>query len=293
MQIKTALFVSLITSLLASGSGLAQSPITPDFQKFMNSYFDGLKQGEQDIKTYKPDYRLLLSEENFEPRLNATLKYEALTEPEGAIVTLRDKDSGAPLEACKTPCTLHLAPSQTYGITYFKAGHIPAELSLGPEDLKHETIPRSMGVNLFDAYLVGMRCYADFMAVQDKPDTDAKPCYRAPPVVPPGVNESGFCIMVFDVNNYGRTENIRATDCTHENFVRNSEMVVGTWSFTPKVERGMPVTQKDVKTKLTYRVMDDSGSLLPGPEGAMPKDYKKGEDYKPLERAKKGSDGGH
>lgn len=284
MKRKSAIISSLLTSLAIYGSGLAQSPITPDFQRFMSDYFNRLKQGEQDIKTIKPDYRLVLKEETFEPRLNATLEYEALTEPDGAIVTLRDVNTGAALESCKTPCTLHLAPSQTYGISYFKAGHIPAELSLGPEDLEHETIPRPMGVNLFDAYQNGIRCYKDFKALKNKPDVDAKPCYRAPPVVPGGVSESGFCIMVFDVNNYGRTENIRATECTHENFVRNSELVVGTWSFTPKVERGMPVTQKDVKTKLTYRVMDDSGTLLPGPKGAMPKDYKPGEDYKPLER---------
>ncbi len=286
MKRNTALFVSLMAGIIAYGSSLAQSPITPDFQRFMSDYFKNLKRGEQDFKTIKPDYRLVLSEEEFEPRLNATLEYEALTEPDGAIATLRDINTGAPLESCKTPCTLHMAPSQTYGITYFKAGHIPAERTLGPEDLKYDTIPVPMGVNLFDAYQIGMRCYKNFLALKNKPDEDAKPCYRAPPVVPSGVNESGFCIMVFDVNNYGRTENIRATDCTHEKFVRNSEMVVGTWSFTPKVERGMPVTQKDVKTKLTYRVMDDSGSLLPGPEGAMPKDYRKGEDYKPLERAK-------
>lgn len=290
MRRKSTLIIFLLVGSLVHGTSLAQAPLTPDFKRFMSDYFKYLKRGEQNIQTLKPAYRLIMSEEDFEPRLNATLEYEALTEPEGAIVTLRDKDSGEPLEACKTPCILHLAPAQTYGVTYFKAGHIPVEQSLRPEDLKHETIPLPLGVNLFDAYQIGMRCYKDFMAVTNKPDGDAKPCYRAPPVVPSGVNESGFCIMVFDINNYGRTENIRA-DCTHETFIRNSELVVGTWSFTPKVERGMPVTQKDVETKVTYRVMDESGNLLPGPEGAMPKDYKPGEAYKPRERAKANPDG--
>ena len=242
------------------------------FNHFLNAHMKFIREGEIQIQNDLPEYRLLYRVETFDERLNATHTYEALSIPAGSIAVLHDFHTGEPLQSCKSPCTLNVSPTQSYHITHYKMGHVPHIRVLEPDDLNYDPIPKSLGINFMEAYLKGLTCYRDFMKTPNKPDQDITPCHRAPPFIPPGTDVSGFCIAVFDVNKYGRTENIKATECTHENFVAQSEGIVQTWSYTPKIERGEPVTQTGVKTKLTYRIMDKTGALLPGPPGALPKE---------------------
>jgi len=256
-------------SLLISTQAQAQS--NKHFQKFQQDYIKFINKDIEAVKIDMPDYRLLKAVEDFEPRLNATLEYETLPDPSGAIATLHDIHSGEPLQSCQTPCILNMASGREYNVTYYKLGHVPRIIPMSSDDLKYKTIPWRLGVNMFEAYQKGFKCYRDFARQKSKPDQDAKPCYRAGPIVPSGTNESGYCFVRLDVNKFGRPENIDAYFCTHENFKANSEAIAVTWSYTPKIERGQAVTQTGVETKLTYRITDKAGALLKGPPGAMPR----------------------
>ncbi len=239
--------------------------------RFIKDHINFIKEGELIMQNTLPNFEFVMTEKSFDKRLNATETYRARSMPSGSIAALHDFHTGEPIESCKTPCNLSVAPTESYHISHFKMGHLPFIRQITPEDRTFETIPRNMGANMFEAFLIGMQCQSEFRAQKNKADQDAKPCYRVPPLIPPDTYESGFCIAVFDVNQNGFPENIEAKDCTHPNFKRQSEAVVRSWTYTPKIERGQAVTQRGVETKLTYRIMDRSGELLAGPEGAMPK----------------------
>lgn len=239
--------------------------------RFITDHINFIKEGERIMQDTLPNFKFVMTEKSFDKRLNATETYRARSMPSGSIATLHDFHTGEPLESCKTPCNLSVAPTQSYHISHYKMGHLPFIRINTPEDRTFETIPRNLGADMLEAFLIGMQCQTEFRAQKNKADQDAKPCYRVPPLTPPDTYESGFCIAVFDVNQNGFTENIKAKDCTHPNFKRQSEAVVRSWTYTPKIERGQAVTQRGVETKLTYRIVDLSGELLAGPEGAMPK----------------------
>ena len=94
---------------------------------------------------------------------------------------------------------------------------------------------------------------------------DAKPIRRTPPTMPKLAAHSGHCKLVFDVSEKGKTENIRVTTCTEYLFAEHARQSIETWIYSPKIEGGIPVLRRDVKTKITFKLSKKGGALLPEP----------------------------
>lgn len=100
-------------------------------------------------------------------------------------------------------------------------------------------------------------------------DRDAQPLFRAPPVMPPRFeqgNNSGHCRVRFDVSPEGSPFNIVNTFCTSRLLERATIKSVEKWKFQPKVVDGRPVSMTGVENKVTYKLLDERGRLLPEPK---------------------------
>jgi len=97
-------------------------------------------------------------------------------------------------------------------------------------------------------------------------DRDAQPLVRMPGKVPDRAlrdGKSGHCKMRFDVNTSGVPFNINAYFCTHSMFERESVRATGKFKYRPKIVDGNSVEMRGVETKITYRVTDENGKILP------------------------------
>lgn len=97
-------------------------------------------------------------------------------------------------------------------------------------------------------------------------DRDAQPLVRMPGKVPDRAlrdGKSGHCKMRFDVNTSGAPFNIDAYFCTHSMFERESIRATSKFKYRPKIVDGGPVEMRGVETKITYRVTDERGNILP------------------------------
>jgi len=97
-------------------------------------------------------------------------------------------------------------------------------------------------------------------------DRDAQPLVRMPGKVPDRAlrdGKSGHCRMRFDVNTSGSPFNIVAYSCTHSMFERESIRATSKFKYRPKIVDGLSVEMRGVETKITYRVTDDRGNILP------------------------------
>jgi len=69
--------------------------------------------------------------------------------------------------------------------------------------------------------------------------------------------------MRFDVNTSGSPFNINAYSCTHSMFERESVRATSKFKYRPKIVDGNAVEMRGVETKITYRVTDERGNILP------------------------------
>jgi len=79
------------------------------------------------------------------------------------------------------------------------------------------------------------------IAVSDK---DAQPLVRIPGQMPDRAEKSGHCLMRFDVK-------------------RNSIKATNKFKYNPKILDGRPVAMRGVETKITYRLTDERGKIIP------------------------------
>ena len=94
-------------------------------------------------------------------------------------------------------------------------------------------------------------------------DRDAQPLVRIPPIMPPRAEKSGHCRMRFDVSPEGAPFNVNATYCTQKLFERASVKSVQKWKYNPKVVDGRTVARSGVETKITFRLADERGNIIP------------------------------
>lgn len=94
-------------------------------------------------------------------------------------------------------------------------------------------------------------------------DRDAQPLVRIPPIMPPRAEKSGHCKVRFDVSPEGSPFNIVATFCTQNVFKRASTKSVEKWKYNPKIVDGRPASRSGVETKITFRLADERGNLIP------------------------------
>lgn len=230
------------------------------------SYFKQLKKREDALVLKRPKYELVKIKKTFPDRLNATIELPVKSDQQKTIASLHDYDSGEPLESCRTPCTLHLQPNEKYYLEYFKAGYWPrgrvVRSNKADRLLKFEM---KMGVNYFEISKEHKKCRKEISEMNVN-EQDTKPCYRHAAYMPPTAKASGHCKMVFDVTEKGRPINIKAESCTNEIFERPSKSAISWWRYFPQVSQGTKVTREGVQTKMTFRLRDEDGNLIPEPE---------------------------
>ena len=69
--------------------------------------------------------------------------------------------------------------------------------------------------------------------------------------------------MRFDVSPEGAPFNITATYCSQRVFERPSVKAVTKWKYNPKVVDGRSVSRSGVETKISYRISDERGKIIP------------------------------
>lgn len=74
---------------------------------------------------------------------------------------------------------------------------------------------------------------------------------------------SGHCNMIFSVNAVGTTFDVKAKNCTNSMFESASIKAAKKFKYSPRLENGLPVEMHGVTTKITYRMLDENGRLLP------------------------------
>lgn len=94
-------------------------------------------------------------------------------------------------------------------------------------------------------------------------DRDAQPLVRIPPIMPPRAEKSGHCRVRFDVSPEGAPFNVVATYCTQKLFERATIKSVQKWKYNPKIVDGRNVARKGVENKVTYRLTDERGKIIP------------------------------
>ena len=94
-------------------------------------------------------------------------------------------------------------------------------------------------------------------------DRDAQPLVRIPPIMPPRAEKSGHCKVSFDVSPEGAPFNVKADYCTQSLFSRPSIKSVSKWKYNPKIIDGRAVSRAGVQSKITFRLADERGNLIP------------------------------
>jgi len=97
-------------------------------------------------------------------------------------------------------------------------------------------------------------------------DRDAMPVKRVPPQMPDAAMHSGYCNLSFDLTVGGDPENIKIIMCTDDLFEQSSIEAVGKWKYAPKIQGGKPVTRAAIETRMTFRLANENGDLIPETE---------------------------
>ena len=95
------------------------------------------------------------------------------------------------------------------------------------------------------------------------PDKDAQPLVRIPPQMPPRAEKSGHCKVRFNVSPEGQPFDVVTTYCTQNLFERPSIRSVQKWKYNPKIQDGRPVGRTGVESKISFRLTDERGNVLP------------------------------
>lgn len=246
---------SVIFVLICCAGGTAYGQIGA----FMGQLLKNEAGFESRVQEEHRNYRLIRMVTAFPERINATGTVQVSSDPPGATAALHELRNGEPLEACKTPCELHVSPSRKYMIVLYKFGHQPRPVfTPGTAEERHAWL----GINYLEVLGKQKKCRKEFKS-EPLIDSKALPCVRVPPVIPNQAEKSGHCKMIFDVNEKGRPHNIRTRTCTETIFEKPSKASIHWWFYHPKVERGQAVTQTDVTTKVSFRLSDEEGNLIP------------------------------
>jgi len=94
-------------------------------------------------------------------------------------------------------------------------------------------------------------------------DRDAQPLVRIPPIMPPRAEKSGHCKVRFSVSPEGAPFDVVATYCTESLFERPTVKSVQKWKYNPKIQDGRPVGRTGVESRITFRLADERGNVIP------------------------------
>ena len=86
---------------------------------------------------------------------------------------------------------------------------------------------------------------------------------RIPPQMPPSAERSGHCQMRYNVDLKGQPFDVVATYCTEPIFEGPSVQSVRGWRYPPKIQDGRPVGRTGVESKISFRLTDERGNIIP------------------------------
>jgi len=185
------------------------------------------------------------------------------TRPLGASVYANGKSICA-----TTPCRVSMNRMLPKHIIIHRAKHFPHNIKLpafgvGWDDHLGDIIELKSMVVEKDKQAGMKACREERANAADPNNVDAQPCYRVPPVMPWRAKRSGHCHLEFDVHDTGKTKNIRLKGCTERGFESAAVEAVDVWTYLPKIENGEAVERLDVKNKITFRLTDEAGRIIP------------------------------
>lgn len=196
------------------------------------------------------------------------------TQPPGAKVYARSLLSigGERVLCATTPCEVSFNRMQTQIVGIELDGYRGVTVIVNPaqrnwdkrfkEGLKLRPLPikkkDAEGMANCDAAIAS----GDFpTAAQD--NAEPTPCYRIPPRIPRRAKASGHCHADFDITMNGVTDNIRISGCTAPIFTAASRASVRRWRYYPARDNGANVPYLNGSAKITFRLSDQQGNLIP------------------------------
>ena len=91
----------------------------------------------------------------------------------------------------------------------------------------------------------------------------SKPLVRIPPIFPIRALRTGRTNFIFDLEDSGTPINIRIIDATEEIFVRPTVKAVEKWKYAAKMPGEAESKRKDICSRLTFRLQDERGRVIP------------------------------
>jgi len=101
---------------------------------------------------------------------------------------------------------------------------------------------------------------ATIIAIDDR---EVQPLVRIAPIMPPRAEKSGHCRVRFNVSAEGAPYDVQTTYCTQSLFERATIKSVQRWKFNPKMVGGHAVAMQGVENKVSYRLSDERGNIIP------------------------------
>lgn len=236
---------------------------------------------ERVIRANSPKFRLVRSFEKFPPIKGKTVSVPVNVHPRALqilaressppmIATLHDRRTGKPLDSCVAPCALTSPMIPPGMLTLYRYGSEPVQH--GAEEFAFidpdETV--FTGFNEVDHLRARKRCAMKFKAIRaTEPIRDAEPCVRLQPIMPEDAEHSGHCKVAFNVSREGETIDVRAVDCTEQIFCEPSLEGIQRWIYYPKLKYGETDVQHGKELKMSFRLTDSNGVVIPEPDGEM------------------------
>ncbi|WP_154813602.1 energy transducer TonB [Hellea balneolensis] len=91
----------------------------------------------------------------------------------------------------------------------------------------------------------------------------AIPVMRIPPIMPSRARRSGHVNFKFDVSDEGKPINVEVVSATEDVFVKPATKSLKEWDYEPIQEDDTPESRKGLVTKITFRLTDERGNILP------------------------------
>lgn len=236
---------------------------------------------EQMIKTNVRKFRLVREVETFSPIAGKTVPVPVnISDAEmrnvkrdnspPIIATLHDRRTGEPLDNCLAPCTLQSPMIPPGMLTLYRYGSTPVQRGAEAFAFLDADEEIYIGFNEVDHQLERARCAIEFKVIRaTEPTRDAKPCVRVPPLMPTEAQHSGHCKMAFNVSRTGETIDVRAVECSEQEFCEASLAGVQRWIYYPKLNYGETEIRLGVESKVSFRLTNFTGAVIPAPDGDM------------------------
>ena len=198
--------------------------------------------------------------------------------PDGppTIAILHDPRNGRPVDNCEMPCIMRMNPRTLAMLTIYRYGSEPVSLPAFEFDERGRPIRQPtrleipLGYNAVDAMANRKACREESEARLDTTiSADADPCFRVPPRMPAMAERSGHCKVVFTALADGETADVVARECTDTVFCDSAALSVSRWHYYPKIELGEFVERPDIETKISFRLTETDGSVIPEPTGDL------------------------